>query len=659
MSKPILGCDLGTGFSCVSVIEGGKAVVVANQEGSRTTPSVVMIKNGERKVGGTAKRQMVMNPKNTISFVKRFMGSNWNDKDVQTMIRRTTYEVVNENGKPRIKIDGKSYSPEEISSYILSYMKKVAEDYYGQEVKDAVITCPAWYNDTQRQAVKVAGELAGLNVLRVINEPTAAILSANIDASKKDKTILVADCGTGTVDYSLCSLSEVDGQQMIEVLASYGDVFLGGQDYDNAIVDWICEEFKKDHAGFDLKKDQMAYSRLVEAAEKAKCELSSATTTEINLPYITVIDNVPQMLNLTLTRAKFFQLTEELTARIVECGRKCIEKAGKTYKDLDEILLVGGLTRALNIQEALTKEFGCPLDKSANPDEAVALGAGIQANILVGGSGAKDVLLLDVTPISLGIETLGGVMTKLVEANTTIPTTKKETFSTAVDNQPSVEIRVLQGERPMANDNKEIGRFHLDGIAPAKRGIPQIEVEFSIDANGILSVKATDKATGKEQHVTIDNSNSLTQEEIDRIKREADQFKEEDERRKKEIEEMNMISSVTASIKNLANDDSLKDKISADDKGKIDTLANEIDSLISSKKYSEAREKNEELQKIWQPIAAKMYQSQQTANGQAGNPQNPFGDMFGDKNPFGGMNTDKESKEDTNNVQDVEAEEVK
>lgn len=450
----------------------------------------------------------------------------------------------------------------------------------------------------------------------------------------------------GTTDYSLCSISDVDGQQMIEVLASYGDVFLGGQNYDNAIVDWICDEFKKDHGGFDLKKDPMAYSRLVEAAEKAKCELSSSSTTDINLPYIAVIDNIPQMLTLTLSRAKYFQLTQDLTDKVIECGKRCLEKAGKKASDLDEVLMIGGMSRGLNIQETTQKAFNVPLNKSANPDEAVAIGAAIQANIIVGGQGAKDVLLLDVTPISLGLETLGGVMTKLIDANTTIPVTKKETFSTAVDNQPSVEIRVLQGERPMANDNKEIGRFYLDGIAPAKRGIPQIEVEFSIDANGILSVKAQDKATGKEQHITIDNSNSLTKEEIERIKKEAEEFKEADEKKKKEVDEMNMISSQASAIRSSANEETFKEFINEEDKTKIETLTSEVDSLLSSKKVDEAKEKMKDLEKVWEPIAKKIYESKQSSAG------NPLEDMF--KNASAATPNDA-----SNDIQDVQAEEVK
>ena len=653
MSKKVCGIDLGTGNSCVAIIENGIATVIPNPEGSRTTPSVVTINEGERKVGGAAKRQMVMKPKSTISFVKRFMGVDWSDKDVQHMVSMATYNVVDEDGKPRINIDGKKFSAEEISSYILSYMKKAAEDYYGEEVKDAVITCPAWYNDSQRQAVKLAGELAGFNVLRIINEPTAAILSANIDTKTKDKVILVCDCGTGTSDMTLCEVSDVDGQQMIEVLASYGDVFLGGQNYDNAIVDWIADEFKKDHAGVDLKKDVMAYSRLVEAAEKAKCELSSSEQTDINLPYITVIDNVPQMLSLTLTRAKYNALTEDLTARVVDCVRKCLERGGKSNTDLDEILLVGGLTRGLNIQQALENEFKVPLDKSANPDEAVALGAAIQANIIVGGEGAKDILLLDVTPISLGIETEGSVMTKLIDANTTIPITKKEMCTTATDNQPAVDIVVLQGERPLARDNKVIGRFSLDGIAPAPRGIPQIEIEFTIDANGIMSVKATDKATGKEQHITIENQNSLSDEEIKRIKDDAEKYKEEDQKKEKEIKEFNELDGYSYSVERTLNDDKFKGKFSEEELKSINECLSKSKDARSKRDIEAMKTANKDLKEKFEPIITKIYQ-EQSKDSSSFNP-----DMFKDAMKNAGGQAPMNESDSSTDAEEVPYEEVK
>lgn len=626
-SNKVIGIDLGTGFSAVAVIEGGKAQVIANSEGNRTTPSVVMIKDGERKIGSAAKRQLVMNPKNTISFIKRFMGVPFDDKDAQETMKHVTYEVINDNDKPRVKIEDRTFSPEEISSYILTAMKKVADDYYGEDVTDAVITCPAWYANAQREAVKVAGELAGLNVLRVINEPTAAILSSNID-TKEDKLVLVADVGCGTCDFSLCDITNTDGEQMIEVLASHGDVFLGGQDYDNAIVDYLAEEFAKEHDGFDLKKDQMAYSRLVEAAEKAKCELSTTNQTEINLPYITVIDNVPQMFVTSLTRAKFEQLTDHLNQRVLECAKECLNKAGKNAEEINDLLLIGGSTRIPAMQQVLSDSLHIKLDKSANPDEAVALGAAIQANIITGGEGSQNVLLLDVTPITLGIETMGGVMTKLVEANTTIPVSRTQVFSTAVDNQPSVDIVVLQGERPMAVDNKIIGRFGLDGIAPAPRGVPQIEVTFEIDANGIVNVKAKDKGTGKEQQITIKDSNNLSQEEIDRIKAEAEKYAEEDKKKSEEIEKINQAESFNFSVKKLLDDEKMKKYATEDDKTKLTELLEKHENAIKERKLDEIESVQKEIEKIWTPIVTKMYTAGQSEN----QTQNPFQNMT--DNPF-------------------------
>ena len=631
MSNKVFGIDLGTGNSCVAVIEGGKATVIANSEGNRTTPSVVYIKGDERKIGSSAKRGMIMNPKNTVSFIKRFMGAEWQDEDVQKMLTMVTYEVVNKNNKPYIKIDGKEYSAEEISSYILADLSKVASDYYGEEVKKVVITVPAWFNDVQRKATKLAGELAGLEVLRIINEPTAAILSAGMDKDSKEHLVLVNDLGCGTEDVSICEVSE----GMVEVLASDGDVFLGGQNYDNEIVNVLAEEYMKDHSGIDLRKDPMAYARLVEAAEKAKCELSTSLQTEINLPYITVQDGIPQMLVMTLTRAKFESMTKYLTDRVIEIAKNALKKAGKTVSDITDILLVGGSSRMPQVQEALKNAFGDKLNKSSNYDEAVALGAATQAKSIANPE-EGDTLLLDVTPISLGIEVNGNMFGKLVDANTTIPCKKSQVFTTAVDNQPAVTIVVLQGERPMSKDNKIIGTFNLDGIAPAPRGIPQIEVTFDIDANGTVTVTAMDKATNKEQHITISDSNSLSQEEIDRIKKEAEEHKTEDDKKKAEMDKKNTAEGYIYSVEKSLNDEQFKDKFTSDEKKQLEDLVKEAKEAIDSKDDDKMFAKKDELEKVYQPIITRIYQESMPKDSN-GNPQvdpNMFNQMFGGAGGF-------------------------
>lgn len=609
MSKAI-GIDLGSTLSEVAVIENGKPVVIVNEEGSRTTPSVIMIKNGERKVGAAANRQKVVNPKETVVLIKRFMGGTYDE--IKEHIKHVQYDVVNRNGVPRVSIEGREYSPEELSSMILQKMKKIAEDYTGETITDAVITVPAFFNDAQRQATKQAGELAGLNVLRIIAEPTAALLASNIDMKKGGK-YMVVDYGGSTLDNSVADIS--DG--VVEILSSYGDVYLGGSDLDKIVAQWLVDVCKEQN-GVDITNDSPAMSRVIEAAEKAKIELSSSPSAEINIPYIGVKDNTPFHLTATLTKAKFEQMIAPYVDKVINCGKEALKKANVNASDLNGILLVGGSCRIPYVQERLTSEFGTKLIKSANLDLAVAEGAAIQANTIVGGSNASDILLLDVTPLTLGIETMGGVMTTLVEANTTIPCERKQIFTTAASNQTSVQIHVLQGERPMAKDNKSLGIFSLDGIMPAPRGVPQIEVSFSLDANSILTVSATDKATGKEQHITIQNNNSLSQEEIDRIKQEAKEHEAEDKKVKDQAEKQNRCESLIYQTEQGIKEH--ETMLNQEDKDFFNGKIEELNNMKKNSDYNNLSNVENEINNRWYGITSKAYGN----NGQQTGNDNPF-----------------------------------
>lgn len=626
MSK-VIGIDLGTGNSCVSVFEGGNPIVIANSEGKRTTPSVVGFdKNGERKIGDSAKRQAVTNPKNTVYEIKRLMGNAYSECEQE--INRVTYDITNENGQPRININGKKYSPEEISAMILQKMKKTAEDYLGEEVKECVVTVPAYFNDVQRNATKNAAEIAGMKCLRIINEPTAAAIAYGIDKSDKEMKVVVWDCGSGTHDVSILDF----GSGVFEVLASDGDTHLGGSDFDERITDWLVDEFKKEE-GQDLSKDPMALQRLKEASEKAKVELSSSVSTEINLPYITAVDGMPKHLVKTLTRAKFESLIDDLVKRTIEPCRTALKAAGLTTKDIDEVILVGGSSRIPCLQKAVEDFFGKTPSHGVNPDEAVAIGASIQGAILNKEEGVGDIVLLDVTPLNLGIETMGGVLTTMVESNTTIPCKKTMTFSNATDMQSAASIMVYSGNRPMASQNKMLGQFNID-ITPSPKGVNQIEVSFDIDANGILTVSAVDKALNKPNKITIESSSNLTKEEIERMKAEAEANADADKKLKETADKINMADSMAFSIEKSM--DEMKDKIDDADKEEIKKITSNLKKAASERNVSDIEKYQKELEAKWSPIVQKAYQSQQTTG-----------------------NSASANEQKTDNVEDADFEEVK
>lgn len=630
----ILGIDLGTTNSCMAVIEGGEPTVIANKEGNRTTPSMVAIdKKGERLVGQLAKRQAVTNPDNTLFSIKRLIGRKFEDAEVQKDLETLPFKIKKANGGVKVEMNGKDYTPEEVSAMTLQKLKADAEDYLGEEIKEAVITVPAYFNDSQRQATKDAGKIAGFNVKRIINEPTAAALAYGLNKKKNEK-IVVFDLGGGTFDVSILEV----GDDVVEVKSTTGDTHLGGDDFDQVVIDYLIDEFKKDQ-GIDLKKDKMALQRLKEAAEKAKIELSSTAETQVNIPFVTTDSSGPKHMDITLTRAKLEELTADLVQKTIKPCEKALQDAKLDKKDIDEVVLVGGQTRMPAVQKAVKDFFGKDPHKGVNPDEVVAIGAAVQGGVLTGD--VKDVLLLDVTPLSLGIETLGRVFTKLIEANTTIPASKKQIFSTAADNQPSVEIHVLQGERPMAEDNKTLGRFMLDGIPPAPRGVPQIEVSFDIDANGILNVSAKDKATNKEQKITIQASSSLSEEEVEKMKKEAKEHAEEDKKKKDKIEVKNNAETLIASTEKVLKD--AKDKISDKDKKEVQEKVEALKKVKDSDDTEAIKKASEELSQSAQKIGQAMYGQQQQAPPGAGQ-------------QAGGAGNQKDKKE---NVKEGEYEEVK